>query len=64
MLALLEEAFAGPAWHGPSLTGALRDLTLAGAGLEIDVRRLVVRVARELACQQRAERARRLTSQL
>ena len=24
VLALLEEAFTGPAWHGPSLTGALR----------------------------------------
>ena len=31
VLALLEEAFAGPAWHGPSLTGALRGVTPAEA---------------------------------
>src|SRR5688572_25787746 len=28
---LLEEAFTGPAWHGPSLTGALRGVTPAEA---------------------------------
>jgi hypothetical protein len=26
-VALLDEAFRGPAWHGPSLTGALRGVT-------------------------------------
>jgi hypothetical protein len=31
VLALLEEAFTGPAWHGPSLTGALRGVTPAEA---------------------------------
>jgi uncharacterized damage-inducible protein DinB len=30
-MALLEEAFAGPAWHGPSLRGALRGVTPAEA---------------------------------
>jgi len=30
-VALLEEAFTGPAWHGPSLAGALRGVTPAEA---------------------------------
>jgi hypothetical protein len=35
VLALLEEAFAGPAWHGPSLTGALRGVTPAEASWRV-----------------------------
>jgi hypothetical protein len=31
LVALLDEAFTGPAWHGPSLTGALRGVTPAEA---------------------------------
>ena len=31
VVALLDEAFTGPAWHGPSLTGALRGVTPAEA---------------------------------
>jgi hypothetical protein len=31
LVALLEEAFTGPAWHGPSLTGVLRGVTPAEA---------------------------------
>ena len=31
LLRLLDEAFAGPAWHGPSLRGALRSVTAAEA---------------------------------
>jgi DinB superfamily len=32
LLALLEEAYAGPAWHGPSLRGSLRGVTHREAG--------------------------------
>ena len=31
LVALLEEAYAGPAWHGPSLRGSLRGVTAAQA---------------------------------